>query len=329
MALESVPVLPGPHVCAIGVFDGVHRGHQALLARARTIADEQGVPLVAVTFDPHPLAVVRPSAAPLLLTTVDARIGLLRDAGADEVVVLPFDAAMAALSPQDFVERVLVERLHASAVVVGENFTFGKGAKGTAATLAELGPTHGFTAEAVGLQRTNLGGTGADGTADAEAASERISSSAIRALVLAGDVEQAARLLGREFFADGVVVHGDHRGRELGIPTANIHATPGLVVPADGVYAGWLILRADGAAGTAGTALPAAISVGVNPQFDGTERRIESHVLGRDDLDLYGAPVRVRLTALVRGQEVFDTLDAFLARIDADLTACRRILGVG
>ena len=325
MSIESIPVLSGASVCAIGVFDGVHRGHQVLLARARTIADEHGLPLVAVTFDPHPLAVVRPSAAPPLLTTVDARIGLLRDAGADDVVILRFDTTMAALSPQDFVERVLVERLHARAVVVGENFTFGKGAKGTAATLAELGPTHGFTAEAVGLQRTDI---------ETGAASERISSSAIRALVAAGDVATAARLLGREFFTDGVVVHGDHRGRELGIPTANLPALPGLVVPADGIYAGWLTLRTDGAAGPAGTSLPGAISVGVNPQFDGTERRIETHVLASasmpsDDLDLYGAPVRVRFTARVRGQEVFDSLDDFLARIGEDLATCRRILGTG
>ena len=305
MALELIPVLAGPSVCAIGVFDGVHRGHQALLARARTLADERGVPLVAITFDPHPLAVVRPAAAPALLTSIDARIGLLRDAGADTVIVLAFDASMAALSPQDFIERVLVERLQAVAVVVGENFTFGKGAKGTAETLRELGPAYGFVAEAVGLQRTDTG-TGAG------AAGERISSSAIRALIADGDVETAAMLLGREFFADGVVVHGDHRGRELGIPTANIPAAPGLVIPADGVYAGWLTLRLDGPAGSAGTSFPAAISVGVNPQFDGTERRIESHVLAtsstaRDDLDLYGVPIRVRYTAFVRGQEVFDS----------------------
>ena len=292
----------GAVVC-IGVFDGVHRGHRSLIGLARGIADELGVPLVAITFDPHPMAVVGPRVAPTSLATLEHRIELLGQVGADTVDVLHFDEAVAAMDPQEFVHRVLVDRLHARAVVVGQDFRFGHRAAGSFETLVHEGDRHGFRAVAAPL------------VGDGE---HRWSSTAIRSLVADGDVVGAEQSLGRPYRLDGVVVHGDHRGRELGYPTANLSWTGTPTVPAEGVYAGWL--------GVGDERLPAAISVGTNPTFDGQERRVESYALDRDDLDLYGLPVRVEFTERIRGQERFDDVAALVARMAVDVSRARVIL---
>lgn len=289
----------------IGVFDGVHRGHRALLAEGRRQADALGLPLTAVTFSPHPMSVVGPHHAPRSLSTLGHRRALLLEAGADDVDVLQFDAAMSARSPEDFITDELVDRLGARAVVVGEDFRFGHRAAGTVDTLRSVGEQSGFTVTGVGLV--------GDG--------ERWSSTRIRALLDDGAVAEAAGQLGRPYALDGTVVHGDHRGRELGYPTANLAWDDDPVIPADGVYAGWLTVE--------GLRHPAAISVGTNPQFDGRERRVEAYVLDRDDLDLYGLPVRVEFVERLRGQMTFDSLDGLLVQMAQDVDRSRLLLSAG
>lgn len=291
-------------VLCIGVFDGVHRGHRALLDEGLRQARSLDLPLTAVTFDPHPMAVVAPGSVPASLATLEHRIALLHEAGADDVHVLAFDHQMAALTPREFIERELVGHLGARAVVVGEDFRFGHGAAGSVRTLEDEGARLGFTATGVPLV-----GTG----------TERWSSTAIRRLVEAGDVAGAAIALGRLYAMDGEVVHGDHRGRELGYPTANLAWAQNPVVPADGVYAGWLV--------DAGERLPAAISVGRNPQFDGRDRRVESYVIDRADLDLYGHPVRVEFLERLRGQETFSDVPALIEQMERDVDHARRLVG--
>lgn len=290
-------------VLCLGVFDGVHRGHQALLAQARLKADELGLPLVAVTFDPHPMAVVGPRQAPVCLASLDHRIELLRLAGADAVDVLDFDGAMAALSPEEFIARELVDRRRARAVVVGEDFRFGHRAAGSVATLADAGGHLGFEVTGVPLM--------GDGT-------DRWSSTRARAMVTQGDVSGVVEVLGRAYALDGVVVHGDHRGRELGFPTANLAWSDDPAVPADGVYAGWLLGE--------GGRLPAAVSVGTNPQFNGQERRVEAYVLDRDDLDLYGDAVRVEFIERLRGQQTFDGVADLIQQMKLDVDRARTLL---
>jgi riboflavin kinase/FMN adenylyltransferase len=290
-------------VACVGVFDGVHLGHRALLGRARERATSLRLPLTAVTFDPHPMVVVRPASAPTTLATLQRRLELLQEAGADAVHVLQFDEAMAAMSPEDFVGDVLVRRLRVVDVVVGENFRFGHRAAGNVETLRETGDRLGFAVTAVGLVGDDVA---------------RWSSTHARTLIVQGDVAGAALVLGRPYSVDGTVVHGDHRGRELGFPTANLSWRGNPTLPMDGVYAGWL--RAYG------QRLPAAISIGLNPQFNGAERRIEAYVLDRDDLDLYGHEVQVEFADRLRGQQTFPDLEAFVARMDEDVESARNVL---
>lgn len=305
--VDPKPVHAGLRGCVacIGVFDGVHRGHQSLVDIARHRADALGVPLVAITFDPHPAAVVGPRHAPTSLATVPHRVDLLMAAGADAVDVLHFDEAMSAMDPQEFVHRVLVDRLHVREIVVGQDFRFGHRAAGSHETLVTEGERHDFRAIAAPLV--------GDG-------SERWSSTGIRALVEQGDVAAAARALGRPYRLDGAVVHGDHRGRELGYPTANLAWSGDPTVPADGVYAGLLQVLGSG------PAMPAAISVGTNPQFDGRERRVEAYVLDHDDLDLYGAEVGVSFVERIRGQERFESVAVLVERMAVDVEEARRLL---
>jgi riboflavin kinase/FMN adenylyltransferase len=298
-------------VVSIGVFDGVHRGHQAVVARARRHADRLAVPLVVVTFDPHPLAVVRPQAAPLLVAPLGHRLRLLGAAGADGVLVLPFDPERAAQSAPDFVAEVLVGALGARAVVVGEDFRFGYRAAGDVALLRTLGTEHGFVVDAV--------------EPVSDPGLHRWSSTYVRDRVAAGEVEAANRALGHPFRVEGVVVRGDRRGRTLGYPTANVSPAPGFVVPADGVYAGWLT-RLDEGDAESGVALPAAISVGTNPTFDGTERRVEAYVLDREDLELYDVPVAIEFVARLRGQVRFGEVGELLAQMGKDVAAARGLL---
>lgn len=290
-------------VVTIGNFDGVHQGHRLVLAHTREDAARRGVATVAVTFHPHPLEVLAPAHAPQRLTSIERRIELLREAGADEVYVLAFDRDMAAWSPEEFVTRVVVDQLRAVNVVVGDNFRFGHKAQGDVTYLREAGERLGFAVD----DRSLLG----DG--------EAYSSTRVRHLIAERRLAEAAEVLGRPVEVTGVVVGGDRRGRELGFPTANVPVDEAFAVPPDGVYAGHLV-RASG------ERLPAAVSVGTNPTFDGTERRVESYVLDRDDLDLYGETVRVELVALVREMERFDGVDALVARMHEDVARTRELL---
>lgn len=294
-------------VLCIGVFDGVHRGHQALLSAGRRRADDRNLPLIAVTFDPHPLSVVNPSQTPSALASLAHRRELLLEAGADAVDVLAFDPSMARLSPREFIDQELVARLRVRVVVVGEDFRFGHRASGTLETLRMAGAAGGFEVEAVPLM-----GEGA----------ERWSSTAVRALVHRGDVRAAHDCLGRDYAVEGKVVHGDHRGRELGYPTANLAWEYRAAVPADGVYSGWLQIVDEAGSGQGAQSMPAAISVGTNPQFAGSDRRIEAYVLDRD-LDLYGQRVRVGFTERLRGQQTFPTVDDLVQQMARDVERVR------
>jgi len=296
-------VEPSGCVASIGVFDGVHRGHQSLLAVARSRADELGLPLVAVTFEPHPMAVVGPRVAPPSLASIDRRTELLREHGSDAVRVLAFDEPMSMLTPDEFVADILVGELHAKEIVVGADFRFGHRAAGNVGSLQTLGHRLGFGVTAVPLVGDEV---------------ERWSSTYARALVEGGDVDRAGDVLGRDYALDGTVVHGDHRGRELGYPTANLEWVDRPVVPADGVYAGWVQAGPD--------RWPAAISVGTNPQFAGLDRRVEAYVLDRNDLDLYGHAVGVSFTRRLRGQRTFESVEALIAQMGDDVARARAIL---
>ena len=297
-------------VAIIGNFDGVHGGHRALIGRARGLAGEGPTGrVVAITFDPHPAAVLRPESAPARLTSVERRAELLRDAGADEVVVLRFTPELAARTPEEFA-RMLREspEIAADAVIVGDNFRFGARAAGDTAMLAGLGRELGFDVEVVPLVSGDVPGDG-DGA---------WSSTRIRERIASGDLAAATAMLGRPHRLEGVVVRGDQRGRELGYPTANVDVASDAAVPPDGVYAGWLVLEDE--------SLPAAVSIGTNPQFAGRERRVEAYALGRDDLDLYGAWVGVDLVARLRGQQVFDSVEDLIAQMGRDVAAAEATL---
>jgi len=294
-----------PSAVAIGTFDGVHRGHQQVLARA----SETGLPVVAVTFDPHPTVIFAPQHEPKRLTTLERRVELLRAHGAAEVRVLAFDHEMASWSPQEFVRRALVDGLSAASVVVGENFRFGSHAAGDVAALTAFGTEYGFTVDGLGL-------AGPD---------EPWSSTRVRALVAEGQVRQAAEVLGRPHEVVGEVIRGEQRGRELGYPTANTPIDDSSAVPPDGVYAG-RVVRASG------ETLPAAISIGTNPTFGEHSRRVESYVLDRpfgsgQDLNLYGEVIRVEFVEHLRPMVAFDGIDALLAQMADDVAATRRLLG--
>ncbi len=304
-SLEEVPSDLGPTAVVIGNFDGVHLGHRHVVSRAREIADRRGVRVVAVTFDPHPMAVLRPEHAPTTLTAVDERAELLGDCGADAVLVMPFDRSVAAWTPEEFVERVLVDALHAAVVVVGANFRFGNKAAGDVATLRQAGERHGFEAEGIALD----GGP------------QVWSSTYVRMSLAAGDVAGAAEALGRPYAVRGVVVRGDQRGRDLGFPTANVPADALTAVPPDGVYAGRL-RRLD-----TDETYPAAISVGTNPTFDGVrERRVEAYVLDRTDLDLYGVEVEVSFVDRLRGMIAFESIEKLVAQMNDDVDRARELL---
>ncbi len=309
MGLGEVPQAWGPSVITIGVFDGVHLGHQRIVSRAATAAREDGLPLVVVTFDPHPAEVIRPGSHPALLCSLRRRAQLLGELGADAVCVLEFTPAFSRLGPGEFVRAVLTDRLHVRHVVVGENFRFGHRAAGDLALLAELGEKYDFRAEGIPLLAE-------DGVT--------MSSSAIRDRVAAGDVAAAARGLGRPHRVEGVVVRGEQRGRALGFPTANLETAAHTAIPGDGVYAGWLARL--GLDGEEAERWPAAISVGTNPTFDGRERVVEAYALDRDDLDLYGVHAAVEFADRLRGMARFDTVDALIAQMRLDVAAARALV---
>jgi len=306
--LDDVPDGGGPCVVTIGVFDGVHRGHQRIVGQATEEAAELGLPVVVVTFDPHPDEVVRPGSHPPFLCTPRRRAELLAGLGVDAVWMLPFTAEFSRLGPDEFVRAVLVDRLHAARVIVGENFRFGHRAAGDVALLAELGEKYDFTAEGVPLLAV-------DGVL--------ISSSEIRERLAAGDAAGAARDLGRPHRVEGVVVRGQQRGRTLGFPTANLETMPHTAIPADSIYAGWLASL--GAGGAESERWPAAISVGTNPTFGDQERSVEAYALDRADLDLYGVHVAVDFLTRLRGMVRFDSAEELIAQMHRDADDARGI----
>jgi riboflavin kinase / FMN adenylyltransferase len=304
-AFDEVPTDLRPTTVVIGNFDGVHLGHRKVLARAVRLGAEHGLMVVAVTFDPHPMAVLRPEHAPITLTTIEERAALLGEAGAEAVLVLPFSREIAGWSPEEFVDRILVDVLHASGVVVGANFRFGHRAAGDVALLTEAGSDRDFTTEGIALDGGPM----------------VWSSTYVRTCLAAGDVAGAAEALGRPVAVRGRVVRGDERGRQLGFPTANVPTGAVASVPADGVYAGWL-RRLD-----TGERFPAAISVGTNPTFDGErERRVESYVLDRDDLELYDVEVEVEFVERLRGMVRFDSVEELVAQMKDDVARTRELL---
>ena len=287
-------------VVVIGVFDGVHKGHQALLNRAKQIAD--GRPIIALTFDPHPRTVFAPDSVPPMLTTLADRVELLKIHNADQVAVMKFNEKFAAMSPDQFVEDILVKQLHVSTVIVGKNFTYGAKASGTVDTLIKSGMTHNFTVDVQDL-------AGGD---------DVISSSRIRNLVMEGKVEQARELLSRPHRLDGIVVHGEKRGREIGYPTANIGKIEGQTIPADGIYAGWLTVGIN--------YWPAAISIGTNPTFEGDRgRQAEAYALDQQGLELYDQAASVEFGWYLRPTLKFNGLDELLVQMKKDCDEARRL----
>jgi riboflavin kinase / FMN adenylyltransferase len=304
--LEATPGGWGRSVVTIGVFDGVHRGHQRIIGHTVTRARNLGVSSVVVTFDPHPAEVVRPGSHPAVLTEPARKAELIEALGVDVLCVLPFTVDFSRLSAETFAHDVLVEHLHASAVVVGENFRFGHRAAGDVALLERLGRTFGFTVEGAPLV-----GAG-------QAASAVVSSTYIRSCVDAGDVAAAAAALGRSHRLEGIVVRGDRRGRDLGFPTANLLSPPHAAVPADGVYAAWLVRMRR----PEEHPLRAAVSIGSNPTFSGRERRVEAFVLDFD-ADLYGERVGLDFVSRLREMRRYDGVEPLIAQIKQDVADTR------
>lgn len=320
--IEQVPADLGDTVVTIGVFDGIHIGHRRLIDRAVATARELGVPAVMVTFDPHPITVFAPERAPKTLATWERRAELAGEAGIDAMLVLAFDRELAAMSPEDFVAGILAGTLHARAVLVGENFTYGHKAAGNTDTLPPQCAEHGIGVEIVEL--LSEGG-------------ERVSSTRVRGHLADGDVAAAAVCLGRPHRVTGEVIHGQGRGgAQLGFPTANLDVAPGLAVPADGVYAAWFTAAA-GPERTAadpdgdialGVAYPAAVSVGTNVTFGDTARTVEAFILDRS-ADLYGLTGSIDFVGRIRGMEKFDGIGPLIERMNLDVAETRRILGTG
>ena len=290
----------------IGVYDGVHVGHRALIAETCGVAERLGLDTAVLTFDRHPAQLVAPESAPCLLTDLDQKVELLHATGVDTVEVLAFDQQRRKESAEDFVKEVLVERMSAKSVVVGRDFHFGHGRRGNVELLSEMGATLGF--EVHGLHLV----AGPDG--------EVVSSTRIRGLLGEGHVAGAARLLGRDHEVRGTVVRGDGRARDLGAPTANIAVGADICLPADGIYAGWHERPS-------GEVFPAAISLGRRPTFYGPEGALvlESHLLDFDG-ELYGEPARVRFAKRLRGQERYDDVDELRRQMAADLEQARGAL---
>jgi riboflavin kinase/FMN adenylyltransferase len=309
-SLEEIP--PNMRsVATIGNFDGVHRGHQKLARTCVDRAREREAVAVAITFYPHPVQVHAPEADLRLITTLEDRLDALAGYGIDATLVLEYNEDLYSQTPREFIEQI-VKHLGVMGIVVGEDVKFGKGNAGDINTMRELGEEFGFEVFALDDIESEEG--------------RRWSSSWIRDLLKEGDVKGAARVLGRPHRIRGIVQHGAKRGRELGFPTANLDENADGVIPADGVYAGWLIRRVEGQ--PAGVFMPAAISVGTNPQFDGESRTVEAHVLGRSDLNLYGEEVAISFIERLRGMTSFDSVDELLLQMDDDIRNAASILGV-
>jgi riboflavin kinase / FMN adenylyltransferase len=300
---DAAPGGWGRSVVTIGVFDGVHRGHQEIIGHAVKRARELGVQSVVVTFDPHPSEVVRPGSHPPVLTEPARKAELIEQLGVDVLCVLPFTLEFSRLSAEAFVHDVLVAHLHAALIVVGENFRFGHRAAGDVDLLRRLGRTFGFAVEGAPLVADD---------------STVFSSTYIRSCVDAGDVTAAARALGRPHRVEGVVVRGDGRGRAIGFPTANLLTGQYAAVPADGVYAAWLVRGR-------GERLPAAVSIGTNPTFSGRERRVEAYVLDFDG-DLYGERLALDFVIRLREMRTYTGVEPLVAQIHEDVAQTREVL---
>lgn len=314
---DDVPSDWGRCVLTIGVFDGVHRGHAELISRAVKAGRSRGVPVVLMTFDPHPMEVVFPGSHPAQLTTLTRRAELAEELGVDVFLVMPFTADFMKLTADRYIHELLVERLHVVEVVVGENFTFGKKAAGNVGTLRKAGERFGFAVEAVSLVADHQ-----------QSETVTFSSTYIRSCVDAGDVVAAAEALGRPHRVEGVVVRGDGRGRGMGYPTANVAPPMYSAIPADGVYAAWFTLIGHGP-GTGevvpGERYAAAVSVGTNPTFSGRTRTVEAFVLDTS-ADLYGQHVAVDFVARIRGQKKFASVDDLITAMGRDTDKARAIL---
>ncbi|MDR3069329.1 MAG: bifunctional riboflavin kinase/FAD synthetase [Cellulomonas sp.] len=316
--LTQVPDGFGPSMVTIGNFDGVHLGHQTVLRQLAADAKAADLASVAITFTPHPLHVHRPHDAPPLVTGDTDRLELLAATGLDAVLLVDYTLEFAGQTPEEFVRTYLVDALHATTVVVGRDTRFGRGNSGDLATLVALGERFGFGVRVV------------EDIADvADDAGRRWSSTWLRELLATGDVVTAARVLGRPHRIRGVVVHGDARGRLLGYPTANLEPETAGMVPADGVYAGWLrrTRAADGTELFDQPEMPAAVSIGTNPTFDGLARRVEAYVLDRDDLELYDEEVVVEVMVRLRPMARFESVDELLAQMAVDVAQAREVLG--
>ncbi len=285
---------------AIGIFDGVHAGHQEIIAEAAKHGE-----VTVLTFDPHPTAIFAPERRPSALMSVADRVTYLKACGAHEVIVLPFTKEFAALTPEEFIDQILFSQLHASHITVGSNFTFGHKAAGTVETLKTCGKNFGVSAVELEANRGSA-----------------ISSSRIRALIIDGDIERANELLTRRYYLRGPVVHGEKRGRTIGYPTANIGLSDLATIPADGVYAGWLTVGAD--------RWPAAISIGTNPTFPGVRgRQVEAYALDQVDLDLYDQEAKLEFGWRLRDTLKFDGLDPLLIQMKVDCNRARELTTEG
>ncbi len=310
--LAETPPHLRPCVATFGNFDGVHRGHQGVIATLRGEAARRGLPAVVVTFDPHPVRVLHPERAPELISPGPLHEELIAETGVDGLLVIHFTREYASQSARDYIVDTFVDGLQAAALVVGEDAKgFGANYTGDVELLRELGAEFGFDVIAL----PDLGD------------SERWSSTAVRAHLRRGEVAEAAEILGRAHRVIGHVVHGFHRGRALGYPTANLERRSRGVVPDDGVYAGWLT-RLGLAIDAPDRRLPAAISVGTNPTFEGTHRTVEAYCLDRTDLDLYDEVVAVDFVARIRPTLKFDSIDDLLHAMAADVSTCRRLLAL-
>ena len=287
-------------VLAVGIFDGVHAGHQQIIATAKHLGE-----VTVMTFDPHPTSVVAPERTPSQLISVKDRIELLKQAGATYVEVVNFNKDFSQLSPDQFIEDVLLGRFKAEHVVIGENFNFGFKAQGSPKYLSEVGPKYGFGVSIVKLQ---------------EERGSTISSTRIRSLIIDGEIERANELLTRRFYLKGPVVHGEKRGREIGYPTANLGLTPLATIPADGVYAGWLSVGESRWA--------AAISIGTNPTFPGVRgRQVEAYAIDQVGLDLYDQEAKIEFGFRLRDTLKFDGLAPLLEQMKKDCDQARELTG--
>ncbi|WP_022901763.1 bifunctional riboflavin kinase/FAD synthetase [Humibacter albus] len=303
-SIESIPDDFGPSAVTVGKFDGVHLGHRAVIGRLLAVARRDRLASAVVTFDRNPMRIVAPERCPEDLVSLEQKLELLEETGIDAVLVLTFDKALSQVPAAEFVERFLVSRLHAKTLLVGSDFRYGAKGAGDVALLGELGRRDGFDVQLI--DDVHVEGH------------DRVSSTEIRSLLAQGDVAEAGVLLGHAPVVRGTVVHGAQRGRELGFPTANLSPQCEGLIPADGVYAGWLI--------DAGVRHPAAISVGNNPTFQGVpQRQVEAYVIG-EDIDLYDHVVDVEFAERIRGMVAFSGIEPLIAQMEEDVERASRLL---